>query len=446
MRCHPDQESTMPRVAKELSDAALRHIKEPGRYPVGGVPGLYLAVPDAAHPDGYKREARHWVLRVVVAGKRRDIGLGGYPEVGLGAARQKAKELREQIRQGRDPLAERRAAKQAVAAAAAAAVRFRDFAADYIMKHEKEWSNPKHSSQWTATIENYANPIIGDMIVADIQTEHILKVLEQPVGDGDAKTTLWLSRTETAKRLRGRVESILDAATVRKLRSGENPARWKGHLDHTLPAPGKVAKVEHHAAMPYAEVPVFVQRLQEVEGQGAKALLFAILTAARSGEVRGATWNEIDVDNAVWVIPAGRMKARREHRVPLSPQAVELLRQQTKGKPDDLVFPGAKKGKPLSDMSLTAVLRRLGVKVTAHGFRSSFRDWAADRTTFPRELAEKALAHALSSEVEAAYQRSDMFDKRRKLMEAWGGYATTPPAAAGTVTRLDERRRARGAA
>ena len=408
----------MPKVAKELSALEVNRLNTPGLWFVGGVAGLGLQV----LPKG----GRTWILRTSVAGKRRDIGLGGFPTVTLAGARQAARTTREKIKQGIDPVDEAKAIRGALAASRASEMTFSDAAKAFISAKEAEWSNVKHAAQWRNTISTYVEPFIGKVYVRDVETSHIAKVLEP----------IWLTKNETASRLRGRIESILDWSTVRGYRKGDNPARWRGHLDHILAKPSKVQKVEHHAALPYAEIGAFMVRLRKQEGMGARALEFAILTAMRSGEVRGATWDEINLDQSIWIIPGERMKAKKEHRVPLSDDAVTMLRTLPRFGDSKLLFPN-NKGDILSDMTLTAVLRRMSTPVTAHGFRSTFRDWAAERTNYPREVAEMALAHTLESKVEAAYLRTDMFEKRRRMMRDWAKFcATLPPAGATTVTPI----------
>jgi integrase len=278
----------------------------------------------------------------------------------------------------------------------------------FIRDHAAGWRNPKHAQQWANSLETYAHPVMGALLVRDVELQHVMAVLEP----------IWQAKTETASRVRGRIEQVLDWATARGFREGPNPARWRGHLDKLLPAPAKVTRVEHHDALPVDQAPSFMARLCAAPGIGARALEFAILTAARSGEVRGTTWDEIDLDAAVWTVPADRMKAGREHRVPLSPAALALLRSLPRWPDNPLVF-AAPRGGVLSDMTLAAVLRRMKVAAVPHGFRSTFRDWAAERTHFPREVAEMALAHAIGDKVEAAYRRGDLFDKRRRLMDDW---------------------------
>lgn len=396
----------MPRIAKQLSDRAVSAIKTEGRHPVGGVPGLHLRVTDTGH--------RGWVLRVKVGEQRRDMGLGAYPEVPLSEAREKAREVHASLRRGDLPATP---SKQRQTAIAVASKTFRQCAESFMRDKASEWKNPKHRQQWENTLAQYAYPHIGATPVAAVDLPHVLACLEP----------IWRSKTETASRLRGRIESVLDWATVRKYRSGENPARWKGHLDKVLPAPTKVAKTEHHRALPIDATPAFMQALRHRAGIAARALEFAILTAARSGEVRGATWAEIDMQARVWTVPAERMKAGKEHRVPLSVAAVALLEAMPRLDGTEYVFPGTK-GQPLSDMSITAVMRRMAVDAVPHGFRSTFRDWAGDRTSYPRDLAEAALAHVLPSAVEAAYRRGDALERRREMMTAWAGFLGTPGA------------------
>lgn len=398
------------RSLNRLSAKAVDSLNGRGYYADGG--GLYLQIS--------KFETRSWVFRYSLAGKAREMGLGPYPDVSLKDAREKAAEGRKLLRDGIDPIERRQAARSTMIAARASALTFEQCAAAYIAAKEHEWKNTKHAQQWRNTLATYANPVIGSMLVSDVEQAHILKILEP----------IWTTKTETAARLRGRLENVLDWARVRGYRKGDNPAKWAGHLDTLLATPRKVAKVEHHAALPYAEAGAFMADLRKQAGMGARALEFAILTAARSGEVRGATWAEIDLDAAVWTIPGERMKAGKEHRIPLSPAAVDLLRALPRSE-GGLVFPGMKERRPLSDMSLTAVLRRMKRgDLTAHGFRSTFRDWAGETTAYPREVIEHALAHQLKDKAEAAYARGSLFDKRRLLMAAWAKYCATVTTAA----------------
>ena len=406
----------MPKKAEELKPVQLRGL-DPGRHAVGGDPGLLLQVQTRDGRDQPNSGRSSWVLQYMIAGRRRQLGLGPYPEVTLADAREKARQVRQGIRDGIDPLAAKAVARSAIQAAVARAVTFQTAAEDRIAAHQAEWRNAKSGKAWTATLKTYAFPVLGKMLVADIDQAAVLRVL-QPI---------WTTKTVTATRVRERIETILDYATTKGMREGPNPARWKGHLDHILAAPKKIAKVVHHAALAIDDLHAFMQRLRAAEGQGARALEFAILTAARSGEVRGATWAEIDIDACQWVIPKERMKMEREHRVPLSAATIELLQAQGPGEPDELLFPGMR-GKPLSDMSLTAVLRRMKLDVTAHGFRSTFRDWAGERTATPREVVELALAHQIASKAEAAYARSDLLERRRPLMQAWAEFIDAAPA------------------
>lgn len=396
----------MPKKAKELSAIEVSRLTVEGRYPVGGVAGLCLKVSPAGAPS--------WVLRVVVAGKRRDAGLGGYPSVTLAQAREKARQARADIERGIDPIAARAAAKSALTAARGQETTFANAAELFIQAKSAEWKNAKHVAQWTATLETYAYPVVGKMQVRDVTLAHVVKILEP----------IWSTKTETAKRLRGRLEQVLDWATVRGFRHGDNPARWKGHLDKILAKPGKVAKTAHHPALPYAAMGRFMADLRQKEGISAHMLEFTILTAARSGEARGATWAEIDLDAALWIIPGERMKAGKEHRVPLSERVLEILRDLPRVTGTDLVFPAPRNGQ-LSDMAMTAIMRRMGVKAVPHGFRSTFRDWCAECTNYPRDVAEMALAHAIGNKVEAAYRRGDLFEKRKQLMADWARFCST---------------------
>lgn len=397
----------MPRKAKELSALEVRNLTKPGLHFVGGVAGLALQVTETG--------AKSWILRAQVGKRRRDMGLGGFPDVTLAQAREEARAARARIRAGVDPVEEARAARSALIAAQLSMLTFQQAAEAYIDAHKAGWKNEKHQKQWTSTLQAYVYPKVGSVLVRDVELPQVLAVLEP----------IWKTKTETASRLRGRVESVLDWATARGYREGLNPARWRGNLDKLLPRPSKVAKVEHHSALPVSEVGAFMVALRSQEGLGARALEFAILTAARSGEVRGATWDEIDLEEAVWAIPAARMKASREHRVPLSAAAVRLLKSLPRHADTQLVFVGAKGG-PLSDMTLSAVVRRMGAPCVPHGFRSTFRDWAAERTSFPSEMAEMALAHTINNKVEAAYRRGDMFEKRRRMMSDWARFCSAP--------------------
>lgn len=396
----------MPRKASELNALAVSRISAPGMHFVGGVPGLALQV----LPSG----ARTWLLRIVIAGKRRDMGLGGYSQSGmtLARAREAALIAREKVKRGIDPIEENRVARSTLIAERTSAKTFEQCAAAYIEAHEATWRNAKHSWQWRNTLEKLAYPVIGKMLVRDVAKEHVLEVLRP----------IWQTKTETASRLRGRIELVLSYAMQAGYRpEGLNPARWSGGLDKLLAAPNKVVVPKHYNALPAGEVGSFMLRLRVQDGLGARALELAILTAARSGEVRSAKWSEFDLDAGIWIVPAERMKAGKEHRVPLSSAAIELVKNLPRLAESEHVFPG-RSGGVISDMTLLSVLRRMSVGAVVHGFRSSFRDWAAERTNFPGDLAEMALAHAIGNKVEASYRRGDMFEKRRRMMEEWSAF------------------------
>lgn len=413
----------MGKKAKELSALEVGRIKAPGVHFVGGVAGLALQV----SPSG----ARSWILRAMVGTKRRDMGLGGFPDVPLVTAKERARSARDQIAKGIDPVAEKRAKKSALIAAEGKSVTFKQAADLFIKAKEHEWSNTKHAAQWRATVDTYAVPVIGKVLVRDVELPHILEILEP----------IWTTKTETASRLRGRLENILDWAKGRGYRVGDNPAKWRGHLEHQLAKPSKVAKVKHHTALPYTELGNFMAELRKQQGMGARALELAILTATRSNEVRGARWSEIDWKAAVWTIPAERMKMKREHRIPLSADAVALLKALPQAD-HDLVFPGSKEGSTISDMTMPLVIRRMGVNAVPHGFRSTFRDWAAECTNYPREVAEMALAHSIGDKVEAAYRRGDLFDKRRRMMADWATFCGTASISADVVPIKGKRKAA----
>lgn len=393
----------MPKIAKVLGALEVSRLRMPGEHPVGGVNGLYLLVKETS--------ARSWVLRYMLEKQRKRMGLGSFPAVTLGMARDKARDARQKIDQGIDPVGNRAYSRAANESERAKRLLFPDAARKCIAAKAGEWSNEKHSLQWSTTLETYAYPILAKLDVQDIETHHILEVL-QPI---------WHTKTETASRVRGRIETVLDWASAHGSRKGQNPARWTGHLDQLLPKPTKVAKVKHHEAVPYKEVAQVFARVEQAHGQGARALLLQILTATRSGEVREAVWSEFDFVDAVWTIPAERMKARKEHRIPLSAQVVALLASQPRVEGCDLVFP-SERGKVLSDMTITAVMRRMELTAVPHGFRSTFRDWAAECTDYPKDVIEMALAHAIESKVEAAYRRGDMLEKRSALMQDWANY------------------------
>lgn len=412
----------MPRVAKELGPLDVKRATHAGgkgntMLPVGGVAGLYLQIT--------RKGGKTWILRAAMGGRRAEIGLGGFPTVTLAQARDKAREARDKIERGQDPMAERKAARAALAAALRPDLTFAEAANRYLDAKLDAYRNEKHRYQWRATLEQFAFPVLGRLPVSDITVQNVLQVLHP----------IWTERTETASRLRGRIESVLSWATVSGHRTGDNPARWAGNLKELLPAPSKIKSPGNQPALSLEDAPVWFRAIQGRIGFGARALEFAALTAARSGEVRGAVWPEIDLARALWVIPGKRMKMGKEHRVPLSATALALLRALPRLDGSDFVFPSSKGGQ-LSDMALSATMRRMHeAEVEAarpgfldrvskrpavpHGLRSTFRDWAAERTEYPGDMAEIALAHRISSAVEAAYRRGDMVEKRRAMMADW---------------------------
>jgi integrase len=392
----------MARARNKLSALKIKSLKESGRYSDGG--SLYLAIDSSE-----KGLRRRWLYLFTWQGKRREMGLGGYPEVSLADARIARDTAEQSVRAGIDPIEARDAGKRVEASKPT----FGQVADEYIAAKESEWRNGKHKDQWKMTLEVYAAPL-RSRPVDEIDTEAVLGVL-QPI---------WRDKPETASRLRGRIEAVLDAARAKgHIPSNEaNPARWRGHLDKLLPKRTKLSR-GHHKAMDYADVPAFIGRLRERDATAALCLEYTILTACRSGEALKAQWSEVDLDRKVWTVPAHRMKAAREHRVPLSEQALAVLEKLAKAKRGDFVFAGQQATKPLSGMAMEMILRRMNIEnATVHGFRSSFRDWAGNETHFPRELAEAALAHVIGDKAEQAYRRGDALDKRRALMDAWGHY------------------------
>jgi integrase len=388
----------MTRRINRLNARAVATVSKRGRHADGG--GLYLSI----SPNG----GRRWVFLFRWHGKPTEIGFGSARDVTLARARELATQARAKLAEGVNPKDARRPSEGAT---------FGECADRVIEAMRPSWRNGKHAAQWEMTLRDYAAPL-RRLSVDKIATDDVLSVLKP----------LWNAKPETASRLRGRIERVLDAAKAQGLRIGENPARWRGHLDQLLPKRQRLTR-GHHAAMNYVELPDFVSDLQARQATAALALEFAVLTAARSGEVLGARWDELDLDRAVWTIPAARMKAGREHRVPLSKRAAEIAKELHEGRSGDFVFPGQKSGKPLSVMALEMVLRRMKVdNATVHGFRSTFRDWSAKRTNFTNEVCEAALAHVIENRAEAAYRRGDLFNKRRKLMEAWAAYCAAPKA------------------
>lgn len=393
----------MPKRILEMTALEVSRLKVEGSHAVGGATGLYLRIEGGS---------RTWVLRYVFMRGRRRMGLGSYPVVSLSTARDDARAALRLRDEGKDPLVVRQAERDAARRAAAERVAFDVAAEAFIREHETTWRSLKHAQQWRNTLATYASPHFGNVPVSEIDQPRVLRAL----------TPIWKKKTETAARLRGRIEQILDWATAHGYRTGPNPARWRGQLEHILADPSKVAPVKHHPAVDVADLPAVYRQIAAIEGQSARALCFLVLTAARSGEVRGATWSEIDVDGALWVVPPERMKGKKEHRVPLSRQAVALLKAQPRLPDVDYVFPSNRRG-PLSDMALTQLMRRRDFEAVPHGFRSTFRDWAGEMTGHPRDAIELCLAHAIDTKTEAAYRRGDMLEKRSIIMQQWADYA-----------------------
>jgi len=397
------------RKANKLTSLAVKRASEPGLYHDGH--GLYLQVSAF--------DTKSWIFRFMRDGVARKMGLGPLHAVTLADARQRAAAARRALLDGIDPIDARKARRAEAKLEASKAITFRECAESCIASQEAGWRNAKHVAQWKATLATYAYPVVGDLPVAGVDTGLVLKILEP----------LWPAKPETAGRLRGRIETVLNWATVREYRQGENPARWRGHLDGVLPRPGKIKRIKHHSALAYADLPAFMGELRQIDGISASALEFTILTAARTGEAIGAQWSEIDFAAKTWTMPAERMKASKEHKVPLSERALAILKRLPRE--GRYVFPSARTGKPLSNMAMLELLRGMrGTGVTVHGFRSTFRDWVAERTNYPEFVVEKALAHVVADRVEAAYRRGDLFEKRTRLMNDWAAYCASKPKAA----------------
>ena len=400
-------------MRNRLTAKFVEKTSEPGNYADGG--GLFLQV--QTRKDG--TAARSWVVRYrAISGRMREMGLGSLDVVPLADARIRAAEARRKAANGTDPIDERKAVRTALQAEASRRMTFRECAEAYIDATKASWKNDKHRAQWSSTLSNYAYPQFGDRSVAEVDQAAVLRVLDP----------IWPTKTETANRLRGRIELILDWAKVRGYRDGENPARWKGHLDKALPARAKIQRVAHHAALPYKELPAFMKELASIDTIGAKAFAFCILNATRTSETLLAETTELDLEKKIWTIPSVRMKAGKEHRIPLTDASLEILAyaMKNKGFSSGFMFESsAREGEPLSNMTFLMMLRRMGREdLTGHGFRSTFRDWAAETTAYPREVAEAALAHTIGDKVEAAYRRGDLFEKRRSLMEDWARFAS----------------------
>ncbi|WP_315747585.1 MULTISPECIES: tyrosine-type recombinase/integrase [unclassified Bradyrhizobium] len=408
------------RVTNRLTALGVTRAKMPGRYADGG--GLYLQVTDTG--------TKSWLFRYMRLGKAREMGLGSVQTWTLAEARERARMQRQLLDEGKDPLEVRKEQEQQAALAKATTVTFEECASDYIKDQKPGWKNEKHADQWTSTLKRWVYPSIGKLPVGGVTTDLVLKVLKQPISDDPEAAQFWLARTETASRVRGRIEKILGWAGTRKLRAGENPARWKGHLEHLLPAPSTVAPVEHHKALPYKELPAFMAELRRRNSLSARALEFTILTAVRTSDTIEAPRAEVDSSERSWTIAASRLKGRRgrrkhDHVVPLSDRALEIL--DDLGKSGDFLF-AHEDGSPLSNMAMLELLRGMsfGEDLTVHGFRSTFKDWCTEQTAFPNEMSEMALAHTVADKVEAAYRRGDMREKRRRMMADWARYCSSP--------------------
>lgn len=420
----------MPIIAKELSAVEVKRLNQPGWHAVGGVAGLLLQVRTPTRKNSPL--PRSWILRLRVGGKRRPIGLGSYPQVSLAEARERARKLSLDVKDGIDPIARKQAQRSALLAAAAKSKTFRDCAEAYMKAHASDYTSQKHRKQWASTLEAYAYPVIGNLLVADITMRHVLDVLLQETTHRDnSHGKLWYIKPETAKRLLDRIGTVFDYAIVNEYRSGTNPATWKGYLDTQLPSPRGLKPVKHQPALPYDQVGDFMVKLRQNDSISARALEFAIMTGVRSGSVRHAEWTEIDLQKKLWIIPASHTKAKREHRVPLTPQAIRLLKNLSSRGDSSLVFPSPT-GKALSDMALSQLMRgmrergELKVEAVPHGFRSTFRDWAAETTNYPDEIRKAASGHTVGDAVKEAYQRTDLLEKRRRLMQDWSDFLDCP--------------------
>ena len=434
----------MPKIAKELSALEVKRLNSPGWHAVGGVAGLLLQIRPPAQSGAAM--PRSWILRVRVGGQRQPIGLGSYPQVSLAEAREQAKKLSAEAKSGVNLLARKRAQRSTLIAEASKNKTFKECAETYIEAHASDYTNDKHRKQWVSTLNTYAYPVIGKMLVADISMRHVLDVLLQDTKhrNGDVGR-LWHIKTETAKRLLDRIRTVLDYATVNEYRSGNNPATWKGYLDTQLPAPRGLKEKKHHPAVPYRSVGDFMAKLRSNNSTSARALEFLVLTVVRSGSVRSSTWAEIDLEKKIWTIPAAHTKAKREHKVPLPPQAVKLLSNLPRMAGSTLLFPNPK-GNSLSDMALSQLMRgmrergELSMEAVPHGFRSTFRDWAAEQTNYPDEIRKAASGHAVGDAVKEAYQRTDLLEKRRHLMNEWANFldqVSSPSAEQPTTTRIN---------
>jgi integrase len=416
----------MPKIARELTDVAVRKIDAPGWHAVGGVAGLLLQVRNSTGSGS--KPSKSWVLRIKNGARRVPLGLGSYPLIPLKEARDKARRLVMEARDGIDLLERKRARRQALIDAQAKTKTFLDAANEYVEAHSADYTNEKHRKQWASTLEAYAYPVIGKMPVADIEMIHVLQVLTQETKDKEGEVAkLWYAKPQTAYRLLGRIKTVLDAATVAGYRSGTNPATWTGYLDTQLPSPKKVRPVTHHKAVPYERIAEVMTALKKNTSISSKALQFLCLTAVRSGSVRQAEWSEIDLNKKLWIIPPEHTKTRQEHRVPLQPEAIDILKSLPKMVGVKKIFPSPR-GTALSDMALSQLMRgmlergEITVEAVPHGFRSTFRDWAAEKTSYPDEIRKAASGHTVGDAVQKAYQRTDLLEKRRELMNDWAKF------------------------
>lgn len=426
----------MPKIAKSLSPVEVNRLKTAGWHAVGGVAGLLLQVREAIREGA--PVSRSWILRVRIGDKRQPLGLGSYPQVSLAEAREQAKKLVADARLGVNLKEQRKSARSAILSAAARNKTFQECADAYMEAHSQDYANEKHRKQWGSTLDTYAYPIVGRMLVSDITMRSVLDVLLQDTQSSD-KTIgkLWHTKTETAKRLLGRIKTVLDFATVNEYRTGTNPAQWTGHLETQLPSPKKLAAIKHHPAIPYADMGDFMGKLRSNGSMSAKALEFLILTGVRSGSVRLADRAEIDFAKKLWVIPAAHTKTKQEHRVPLAPQVITLLSSLPTLAGTTKLFPSVRGG-ALSDMALSQLMRgmrergQIQIEAVPHGFRSTFRDWGAEQTSYPDEIRKAASGHTVGDSVQQAYQRTDLLEKRRRMMNDWAQFLDQPNASSST--------------
>ena len=429
----------MPKIAKLLSSVEVNRLNRVGWHAVGGVAGLLLQIRKSTQKGGSL--SRSWILRIYIGNKRKPIGLGSFPQVSLAEARVRAKKIIFDVQQGIDPVANKKALRSQLMLAELSNKSFKTCAEEYMKAHAQDYRNEKHRKQWDATLQTYTYPIIGNLLVSDIKMHHVLEVLLQKTTDKNGQVAqFWYIKTETAKRILGRIKKVMDYAIVNEYRTGINPAQWTGYLDTLLPSPTKVTKKKHYPAIPYSEIGDFMDKLRAHEGISAKALEFLILTGVRSGSVRMAKWSEINFSQNLWVIPVEHTKTQEEHRVPLSPQTMKLLRSLDSSSESSIVFPSPRGG-ILSDASLSAFMRdmrksgELGVEAVPHGFRSTFRDWAAELTGYSDEIRKAASGHTIGDAVKQAYQRTDLLEKRRRMMRDWASFLDKPSIAESTNVR-----------